>query len=58
MVDVVASLVGTDMTEDRVTKQTQVADGIQDLVADKFILKTQAFRVENALIIDNDRIFE
>ena len=58
MIDVMPGLECTDMAKDRITDQAQVADGIKYLVADKFIMKAQPFRIENLFVINDNGIFQ
>ena len=43
-----------ELADERVPEQVQVADGVQNLVADELVFVTQAVLVQNAVVIEND----
>ena len=48
----VAALVGAEAAVDRQAAQREVADGVEQLVADEFVLVAQAVRVEDLVVLD------
>ena len=46
------------MAENRIAEQAEIADGIENLMANEFVLKAQAFGVENPILADNHGIFQ
>ncbi len=44
--------------DDRVAKQIQVADGVEDLVLDELVRVAQTVSVQNAVLVHHDRVVQ
>ena len=53
-----AGLVTDELADQAVTQQIQVANGVQHLVLDEFVLVTQPVLVEDAILIHHDGIID
>src|SRR6516162_3000265 len=49
---------GDEMAANATTDQREVADNVEDLVSDEFILKTQWLFAQNGIAAHNDRVFQ
>src|SRR4051795_389111 len=58
MVELRAASYGAVRGKQGAARERQIADRVQDLVADEFVGETLAFRIEDAVIADNERVLE
>ena len=54
----VPGLVARVAPDDRCTGQSQIANGVEDLVTHEFIRAAQTFRVQDAFAVHNDGILK
>src|SRR5688572_27027817 len=54
----VAGFVRTEGSEQRPAEQVQVADGVEDLVADEFVTEAQPLAVQHAVIVHDDGVLQ
>src|SRR5207249_1709554 len=57
-VKTVTSLVKHDFAQHGTARKVEIANGIEDLVSHELILETQAFRVEDAALVDDNRVLK
>src|SRR3954447_6783876 len=58
MVELMAASHGAVRGEQGAARKRQIADRVQDLVADEFVGETLAFRIEDAVVADDERVLE
>src|SRR5512145_2371596 len=51
-------LVRDESTEERCAEHIEVADGVEQLVADELVREAQALAVQHALLVEHDRVVE
>ena len=47
-----------EATTQRCSRERQIADGIQQLMADELVRHAQAGRIQHPRLIDHDRVFQ
>src|SRR6478672_5543376 len=58
MIKLVAAANGFVRGEQWLAPEREITNGVQHLVADEFVCKAQAFRIEYAIFTHNERVFE
>ena len=51
-----ARLEALELADQAVAQQVEIADGVEDLVLDEFVLVTQAVLVEDTVVVQHDRV--